>query len=486
MAGLREALFAGGRRYACGVEKAFRGIPGQGYQGQGAGQDPNCFGVNPVGKIYEIRDPIHGFVTLNEWERDIINHPVFQRLRRIRQLGFTDMVYPGAMHNRFEHSLGVMQVATRMFDHIQRRRTDFLKSELNFNEDGLGRDKVLVRLSSLLHDVGHAPFSHAAEGLMAKDSATGRSYRHENYSASAVAFLMQDVIESHPFNQNYRLKAQDIADFLNGEASLGRSLLWRNLVSGQLDADRADYLIRDSHHIGAAYGHYDLNRLIATLTVAIDPDTTSPVLAVEEGGEHAAEALIIARYMMFTQVYFQHTRRAYDYHSVEAIKQLLTEHQCQTDLANKAAFPPPTTEQYVSEYLKWDDWRVAGMVSEGKAGEHGRILMERKHHRAVFETPEIPSPDDQELAKEIQDALGADVGFVDFASNSWYKFESADVPLLLRPGQPDEQLTALSTRSSVVNGLKAVERTRIYVPMDKKDKSRKVVADKRKEKENSP
>ncbi len=436
-------------------------------------------------KITEIRDPIHGFIILNEWERDIVNHQVFQRLRRIRQLGFTDMVYPAAMHNRFEHSLGVMQVATRMFDHIRVRRGDFLKSELNFNDDGLGRDRVIIRLSSLLHDLGHAPFSHAAEGLMDKDPSTEKSYKHEHYSAAMVRFLFQDVIENHPFNQNYRITAKDISDFLTGETCLGRPLLWRNLVSSQLDADRADYLLRDSHHIGVAYGHYDLNRLIATLTVAIDPETSSPVLAVEEGGEHAAEALIIARYMMFTQVYFQHTRRAYDRHSVEAIRHLLSESQRQSNLANKSAFPPPTSKKHIEDYLKWDDWRVLGMITDDNAGDHGRILMERRHHRAVFETPEIPSRADQEFAKEIQEALGDDVGFVDCASSSWYKFESADVPLLLRPGEGDEKLTALSTRSSVVSGLRAVERTRIYVPLDKKEQARKAVANKRNEKERS-
>jgi HD superfamily phosphohydrolase len=82
-----------------------------------------------MAKQYEIRDPIHGFVTLNEWERDIINLPAFQRLRRIRQLSLTDMVYPGAMHTRFEHSLGVMHVVTRMFDSLVTRERDFLKSE---------------------------------------------------------------------------------------------------------------------------------------------------------------------------------------------------------------------------------------------------------------------------------------------------------------------------------------------------------------------
>ena len=157
--------------------------------------------------MIEIRDPIHGFITLNDWERDIINHPVFQRLRRIRQLSLTDMVYPGAMHTRFEHSLGVMEVATRMFDRIREKREQFLKSELNFDKAGLMRDRVLIRLSCLLHDVGHAPFSHASEGLMDKNPATGKSYKHEHYSAAAVSFLMQDVIDNHPDNQNYRIKA---------------------------------------------------------------------------------------------------------------------------------------------------------------------------------------------------------------------------------------------------------------------------------------
>ncbi|KMQ49606.1 phosphohydrolase [Chitinispirillum alkaliphilum] len=114
----------------------------------------------------EIRDPVHGFISLSSWERDIINHPVFQRLRRIRQLGLTDMVYPGAMHTRFEHSLGVMHVATLMFDAVTAKSKKILFDELDYNEDGLGRDRQILRLSALLHDVGHSPFSHAGEELM--------------------------------------------------------------------------------------------------------------------------------------------------------------------------------------------------------------------------------------------------------------------------------------------------------------------------------
>lgn len=96
---------------------------------------------------HEIRCPVHGFITLNDWEREIISQPAFQRLRRIRQLGWTDQVYPGAMHTRFEHSLGVMHVATKLYEGIVARSQDLLESELAYNDDGLRRDKTVVRLA---------------------------------------------------------------------------------------------------------------------------------------------------------------------------------------------------------------------------------------------------------------------------------------------------------------------------------------------------
>jgi uncharacterized protein len=202
------------------------------------------------GRVYEVRDPIHGFVRFDDWEREIVNHPVFQRLRRIRQLGWTDMVYPGATHNRFEHSLGVMHVATRMFEAIAAKSRDILSRAAAFDEAGLRRDRVLVRLTALLHDVGHPVFSHTAEALMPIDSSNGQAFKHEAYSAAVVCQLLREVIEEHPFNDNYKIRAQDIADLLVGNPRAGRTLLWRDLITGQLDADRADYLLRDAHHAG--------------------------------------------------------------------------------------------------------------------------------------------------------------------------------------------------------------------------------------------
>jgi hypothetical protein len=183
---------------------------------------------------FEIRDPVHGFVLLNEWERDLIKHPIFQRLRRIRQLAWTDMIYPGGMHTRFEHTLGVMHVASLMFQHIRTRRSDFLHDTLGYDETGLGRDHQLLRLACLCHDLGHAPFSHAGEELMPYDTQAKRSYKHEEYSAAAVRMMLRPLIEDHPCNENFGIKANEVADFIIGGPTLKRRLLWKSLLTGQI------------------------------------------------------------------------------------------------------------------------------------------------------------------------------------------------------------------------------------------------------------
>lgn len=417
---------------------------------------------------FEIRDPIHGFIELDDWERQIVDHPYFQRLRRIRQLGLTDMLYPGAVHTRFEHSLGVMHVATRMFDAIVRRRREFLREKYDFTDGGFERDRRIVRLAALLHDVGHPPFSHAGETDLMPQDGEGREYEHENYSAAIVASLMRDVIEEHSLNQNHEIKAQDIADFLEGKSSIGRRLFWRNIVSGQMDADRADYLLRDSHHIGVKYGNYDLDRLLTTLTAVEDPETGSPILAVEEGGLHAAEGLIIARYMMFTQVYFHRTRRAYDHHVTALMRFLFSK--------SGGKFPPPSSKRSLREYLKWDDWRVVGRLAAGKRHESGEVILKRLHDRCVYETPEsLDFEDLKQQAQRVRDALGDKVSVVDNPKQSWYKFDDTDIPIVLRGDQKEARITKLSDESSVVKGLKPVNQSRIYVRLDDREEQQMVV-----------
>jgi HD superfamily phosphohydrolase len=404
-------------------------------------------------RTYEIRCPVYGFVTLNDWECQIISQPAFQRLRRIRQLAWTDYVYPGAMHTRFEHSLGVMHMAGMLYDSIVGRSFDILQSDLGYKEDGLRRHKALVRLAALLHDVGHSPFSHAGEELFPfRDDAKSERYNHEHYSAEIVRRKFADVIGSHPLNTaNYGFSANDVADLLEGKPEAGNALFWRGLISGQLDADRMDYLLRDSLHAGVGYGRYDWQRLVNTSVAMPETAEGGPRIGVTAGGWHAAEGLIISRYFMFTQVYFHKTRVIYDHHLQEALADMLSPGGC---------FPEPK-ERHLDQYLEWDDWRVLGLLGQGKGGEHGRRLAARDHFREIVCTPETPSSDDLERLTQWRDSIGDLLATEIHAEKSWYKAGSTDVQIWSESPKPE--VKPLSTYSSVVREIQPVRQVRLYV-----------------------
>jgi len=335
--------------------------------------------------------------------------PAFQRLRRIRQLAWTDLVYPGAMHTRFEHSLGVLHVASRLFDAIVERSSELLRSELTYTPEGLRRERTLVRLTALLHDIGHAPFSHAGEDLFPFEDpedqnrfkagqiqeGEAKRFKHESYSAAIIRTQLRDAIEKHPLNQNLELTADHIANLLEGNSQAGRAVLWREIIAGQLDADRMDYLIRDSIHTGVDYGKFDWRRLVNSVALVPGGKDRGLRLGVEEGGFHAAEGLVLARYFMFTQVYFHRTRVAYNIHLKNALSELLP----------GGVFPRPDGSD-LEEYLRWDDWRVLGLLASGGGGEHGRRLSTRDHFREVYHSPESPKPEDMVFLGKIRNELG--------------------------------------------------------------------------------
>src|SRR5271157_181154 len=176
-------------------------------------------------RTYEIRCPVHGLIVLNDWERTVISQPAFQRLRRIRQLAWTDYVYPGAMHTRFEHSIGVMHTATLLYDAIRRCSEDVLKADLAYNSEGLGRDRQLVRFGALLHDVGHSPFSHASEDLF-PDRDDGKKLSHEDYSVAIIKTELRSALEDHPLNANYGFRAEDISSLIEGSARAKQAVFW--------------------------------------------------------------------------------------------------------------------------------------------------------------------------------------------------------------------------------------------------------------------
>jgi HD superfamily phosphohydrolase len=398
---------------------------------------------------------------MRDWERDIIAHPVFQRLRRIRQLAWTDQVYPGAMHTRFEHSLGVMHVADAMFQAVVNSSRDILVNEEYFSDDALQRERVLVRLCALLHDVGHAPFSHAAEELF--PLVDGTRLEHEDYSAELVRTSLKDAIESHPDSQNFRIAADDVASLLEGNVNARRSIIWRGLITGQLDADRIDYLLRDSLHTGVDYGRFDWRRLIHCLTLLRPEPERAPRLGVIEGGLHAAEGLVLARYFMFTQVYSHKTRVAFDHHLKEALKELLP----------NGEFPGIVGGQ-LDEYVKWDDWRVLGELAAGRGGEHGQRLAARDHYREVYHTPEVPTEEDLRRFEAIRDELGEMARATGNAGRSWYKLETdQDIPI--KSQNPSGEIRPLSAHSAAVKGLKPTGRLMLYCREDEKERAREII-----------
>jgi uncharacterized protein len=406
---------------------------------------------------YEIRCPVYGFIELNDWEWKIISQPAFQRLRRIRQLAWTDYVFPGAMHTRFEHSLGVMHMASMLYDGIVARSRDVLGLELGYNEDGLRRHKALVRLAALLHDVGHSPFSHGAEELF-PIAADGSRYKHEQYSAAIIRRFLADVIRNHPLNVNYDFSAEDVANLLEGKPEAGNALFWRDLIDGQIDADRMDYLLRDSLHCGVSYGRYDWQRLVHTAVAVPPTGEASARIGVTEGGWHAAEGLVVARYFMFTQVYFHKTRAIYDHHLQHALAEMLRGGQ----------FPAPNGRD-LDRYLRWDDWRVLGFLADGKGGEHGMRLANRKHYREITHTSETPSPGELTRLDEWRDILGGLLHAEISAEKSWYKVGPADIPILAET--PELSVDPLSDYSSVVRNIEPIQQVRLFSRPENRDRA---------------
>lgn len=221
-------------------------------QGAGGVHDP----------IFEFRDSVHGFVKLTEAEVEIINTPTFQRLRDIRQLGMGHMVYPGANHTRFEHSLGCVHVATEMLRLLRERETQAGHPTFNdafrADEGDYQRVRKLLRIGALLHDLGHPPFSHSAEGLLPSglkhEEITARLIREpevaakidEHYSAGGITVEDAIAVATTPKHaEGIKPRTSRTNIFLN------------QILTGELGADRIDYLLRDAHHSGQRSGQFD-------------------------------------------------------------------------------------------------------------------------------------------------------------------------------------------------------------------------------------
>lgn len=269
--------------------------------------------------IHEIRDPIHVFVRLDSDERAVLDSRPFQRLRHIHQLALTYMLYPAATHKRFEHSLGVMELGGRVFDVVTNPANvpDDVRRIIPeiAQPNALPYWRRVLRMAALCHDMGHLPFSHAAEKeLLPEGWDHERLTREIILSPEMTAIWMAMTPPLRPMDVVKLAvgprKARDVT------FSIWEAILAEIIVGDAFGADRMDYLLRDSHHAGVAYGKFDHFRLIDTLRIlpSGEDDSRQPTLGVEEGGLHSAEALLLARYYMYSQVYFHPIRRIYDIH----------------------------------------------------------------------------------------------------------------------------------------------------------------------------
>jgi HD superfamily phosphohydrolase len=324
----------------------------------------------------EFRDPVHTFVILTSDERKVVNSRAFQRLRHIHQLALTWLVYPAATHKRFEHCLGVMDLAGRVFDVLTRsenRRSSERLQQIFPSADPTDAKhqywRSVVRMGALCHDLGHIPFSHGAEDLLPPGT------HHENLSVEVIrSQQMQELWSAMtpPLNPDHVARIAVGVEKWNGGPFTPWEELMTEIVTGDpFGVDRIDYLLRDSLHAGVAYGRFDHHRLIDSLRILWDEDQQKAVIGIEAGGLHAAEALQLARYFMFEQLYFHRVRRALDVHLKAYLRTYL---------------PGGTYPSTVAEHLRITDDHVLARMQDDVTdeGSPGHALASRILQRRFF------------------------------------------------------------------------------------------------------
>jgi len=295
-----------------------------------------------------IRDPIHGYIEIDDLAIAIIDTVEMQRLRRIRQLGFSYLVYPGANHTRFEHSLGVYHLTNVLLDRLEVEKEE---------------EKELL-VASLIHDIGHGPYSHVTEPLIKK--LTGKSHEDiediifvQNAEAESSATSIAEVLEEH------RLDKRKILSYIKGEkveGSDGDERDFSRILNGEIDVDKMDYLVRDSYYTGVAYGVVDNIRLIQGL------DFFKGSLVITEKGILPAEYLLFSRFLMHPTVYNHHTSR---------IAQLMLLKAFEDFIESKSE-----SEDYALTLRKMDDSAVNNSLRNAKG--YPEEIMERINERRLF------------------------------------------------------------------------------------------------------
>lgn len=350
----------------------------------------------------EIRDPVHGSIYFSDQEVAVLDTIVYQRLRSIKQLGFSEFSFPGATHNRYLHSVGVGHLAAQCFDSIF-RAFPFSKPSARL------RLRQCVKLGALLHDVGHGPLSHTTELVMPKVEdlhikvypdpvQAGRRANHEDYTLKFVT----DSVISETISKNFidlspihvaclidrNLPSPD--DFFIDNKIDFRPLL-SQIVSSELDADRMDYLERDSYFCGTNYGKIDHEWLIQNLTLQISEGRAH--LALNRRALYAFDDFLISRHHMHLMVYFHHKSIIYE----EMLNRYLTSPDC--------TFHIPAN---ISEYVTYNDYKLHVHLSNVPNPWAERIA-QRRPYRVLMELHNTADSQRPEVIKQNLEAEGIDV-----------------------------------------------------------------------------
>lgn len=332
-------------------------------------------------KSMDVRDPIHGNIVLADAEVAVLDCKAYQRLRAIKQLGFSEFSFPGATHNRYLHSLGVCHLAGTAFDAIFEHYR-FSKPEVR------ARLRQTVRLGALLHDIGHGPLSHASEEVMPQLKTLGiKAYErrktptrgdaqanHEDYTikfitdSSITEVLRKNFSDIDPYHIACLIdKTLVLEDDFFKDGALDFRTILSQIVSSEMDVDRMDYLERDAYFCGTNYGKVELNWLLGNLT--FHPKEDRLHLALNRRALYTFDDFLLARHHMHLMVYFHHKSIIYE----ELLYRYLTSSDC--------SFRVPSD---IEEYVHCTDWALYQHLAKVQ-NPWARRMVERRPFRMLFE-----------------------------------------------------------------------------------------------------
>lgn len=417
-----------------------------------------------------IREPIHGTIHVSDEEADVIDSRFFQRLRYVRQLGFGDLAFPGATHTRHAHSLGAMHVASRLFDQVAGRAP--------LSDTAKERFRAAVRLAVLCHDLGHMPLSHASEkiapprerlGLPAWMGADhGGLASHEDFTARILLDSSLTPIVTKAYARLGITPAQ-AASLVTGHLAPGEAPfvdggvdwtpLLRAMVSGELDADRMDYLLRDSFYTGVNYGRYDIEWLLQNVSTA-EKDGKA-VLALSKAAIFAFEDFLLSRHHMFLSVYFHHTSVAFDHMLRRYYEEAPGEFEIPAD---------------PEAFLDCDDMALHVTLRRSKNPWAQRIAR-RQGFRRVAQFTELDEDYDLDELSGALKAAGVEHFTVESRGVLSKYLDEGETPSVYVIDQATGRLTEISAYTPLYQRFsRAVRLSRVYVRPDQADAAQPIVA----------